>query len=417
MRDVYGNSYTYAGLKNVATQVLVPKERTQSKASIAKELSLPKDKAPAKAASAGRNAGKAVAKVADTAATVTESAADAVAKERLFANPTRPKALRAGGKRQLMESESTLADGVWAARRTSPGSTASRRARSCSSRSSRAAGSSPVRSSVASASTSEVLAPHMLFEIRPAGRGAPRIDPKPILDGWKVLEATAIYRAQGKNPFFGENARAHDRQILLMSKEALAQRVLANPRIEVYSCGRRDIEAGIVDRRALAVLEFLASSGLKPTVTSLRCGHGFYTTSGNVSAHSSGNAIDIAKINGISIMGNQGAGSITDITVRRLLTLQGIMKPAQIITLMTYEGAANTLAMGDHADHIHVGFRPQFDPTTKAGRLAQSVLKPSQWIKLIDRLGQIDNPTVAVAPSKYAIKASGGRASSAHVAE
>ena len=85
----------------------------------------------------------------------------------------------------------------------------------------------------------------MLFEIRPAGRGAPRIDPKPILDGWKVLEATAIYRAQGKNPFFGEDAQgATIGQILLMSKEALAQRVLANPRIEVYSCGRRDIAAG-----------------------------------------------------------------------------------------------------------------------------------------------------------------------------
>ena len=42
-------------------------------------------------------------------------------------------------------------------------------------------------------------APHLLFEIRPAGRGAPRIDPKPILDGWKLLESTAIYRAKGKN--------------------------------------------------------------------------------------------------------------------------------------------------------------------------------------------------------------------------
>jgi soluble lytic murein transglycosylase-like protein len=417
LRDAYGNSYTYAGLKKVATKVLVPKAKTQSKSSIAKELSLPKDKAPSKAASAGRNVGKAVKKVADTAATVTESAADAVAKERLFANPTRPKALRAGGKRQLMESESTLADGISSSsyfsgvyglkkddvvlkplvkgRRVIAGTVLGRIGR-----------------------TSDLLAPHTLFEIRPAGRGAPRIDPKPILDGWKVLEATAIYRAQGKNPFFGENAQgATIGQILLMSKEALAQRVLANPRIEIYSCGRRDIEAGIVDRRALAVLEFLASSGLKPTVTSLQCGHGFYTTGGNISAHSSGNAIDIAKINGIAILGNQGAGSITDITVRRLLTLQGIMKPAQIITLMTYDGAANTLAMADHADHIHVGFRPQFDPTTKAGRLAQSVLKPSQWIKLIDRLGQIDNPTVAVKPSKYAIKASTGRASSAHVAE
>ena len=46
----------------------------------------------------------------------------------------------------------------------------------------------------------------MLFEIRPAGRGAPRIDPKPILDGWKLLESTAIYRAAGKNPFFGPDA-------------------------------------------------------------------------------------------------------------------------------------------------------------------------------------------------------------------
>ena len=71
-------------------------------------------------------------------------------------------------------------------------------------------------------------------------------------------------------------------------------------------------------------------------------------------------------------MGNQGAGSITDIAVRRLLTLQGTMKPAQIITLMKYEGADNTLAMGDHADHIHVGFRPQFDPTTQ-GRQAHRV--------------------------------------------
>ena len=38
----------------------------------------------------------------------------------------------------------------------------------------------------------------MLFEVRPAGRGAPRVDPKPILDGWKLLDSTAIYRAAKK---------------------------------------------------------------------------------------------------------------------------------------------------------------------------------------------------------------------------
>ncbi len=44
------------------------------------------------------------------------------------------------------------------------------------------------------------IAAHLLFEIRPAGRGAPRIDPKPILDGWKLLESTAIYRAAARTP-------------------------------------------------------------------------------------------------------------------------------------------------------------------------------------------------------------------------
>ena len=35
----------------------------------------------------------------------------------------------------------------------------------------------------------------------PRARHSPKIDPKPILDGWKLLEETAIYRAAGKDPF------------------------------------------------------------------------------------------------------------------------------------------------------------------------------------------------------------------------
>ena len=71
--------------------------------------------------------------------------------------------------------------------------------------------------------------PHINFSIRPAGRGAPRIDPKPILDGWKLLEATAIYRAKGKNPFAAKLSGAG---VLLLSKEALQRRVLADERLE-----------------------------------------------------------------------------------------------------------------------------------------------------------------------------------------
>jgi hypothetical protein len=253
--------------------------------------------------------------------------------------------------------------------------------------------------------TRGTVATHLRFEIRPAGRGAPRIDPKPILDGWRLLESTAIYRAQGRNALIGPgSSQASIGQILLMSKAALAQRVLANPRIEIYSCGRRDIAAGGVDRRVLATLEFLAAGGLRPTVTSLHCGHGYYTAGGNVSAHSAGSAVDIAKINGTPILGNQGAGSITDVTIRRLLTLQGTVKPSQIISLMSYDGTDNTLAMGDHADHIHVGFRPQYQAGTPGSTRLGAVLKPSQWVKLVDRLGRITNPIVSAKASKHAIR-------------
>ncbi|MDP2713000.1 MAG: lytic murein transglycosylase [Solirubrobacteraceae bacterium] len=416
LRDVYGNTYTYGGLKKIASQVPVPKDKTQSKESIAKELALPKaDAAPSEPASA-RGAAASNGKAAAEEPVAEAEDAPSVVKERLFANPTRPNALSAGGKEQILESESELGAGSSV---KSYFTGVFRADRDDVVLKSLVPGRRVIAGTILGrvGKTSSTIAPHMLFEIRPAGRGAPRIDPKPILDGWKLLESTAIYRAQGKNPFFGESSQgATIGQILLMSKDTLIQRVLANPRIDVYSCGRSDIKAGVVDRRVLAALEFLAASGLKPTVTSLRCGHGLYTSSGNVSAHSSGNAVDIAKLNGIPIMGNQGAGSITDIAVRRLLTLQGTMKPAQIITLMNYEGATNTLAMDDHADHIHLGFRPQFDPTNKDNKLVESVLKPSQWIKLIDRLGQIDNPTVQLAPSKYAIK-TGGRASVAHKGE
>ena len=113
----------------------------------------------------------------------------------------------------------------------------------------------------------------------------------------------------------------------------------------------------------------------------------------------------------------QGPGSITDITIQSLLKLQGTMKPSQIISLMTFDGADNTFAMGDHDDHIHVGFTPLYDADSALGRQLDAVLKPGQWIKLIDRLGEIDNPTVPVKPSKHAITVAPDRASEAHRGE
>jgi hypothetical protein len=244
--------------------------------------------------------------------------------------------------------------------------------------------------------------PSLRFEVRPAGKGAPRIDPKPILDGWKLLESTAVYRAAGSGPLAstgGDDPTVG--QLLLMSKEDLQRRVLEDERIKIYSCGRRDVQAGLIDRRVLATIVFLTANGLEPTITSLRCGHSVLTASGNVSAHSTGNGVDIAAVNGEVISpATQGAGTITDTTIRKLLTLQGTLAPNQIISLMKYPNAPTTLAMADHHDHIHVGFPPDSGPATES-----SVLKPGQWSKLIDRLGSIENPTVSAEPSRYALDA------------
>jgi hypothetical protein len=244
--------------------------------------------------------------------------------------------------------------------------------------------------------------PHINFSIRPAGRGAPRIDPKPILDGWKLLEATAIYRAKGKNPF---NTELSGAGVLLLSKEALIRRVLADQHLSIYDCGRTDIASGQIDRRVLAMLEYLVSKGFEMTVTSLKCGHGIMTASGYVSEHSTGDAVDIPVINEVPVTGNQGPGTLTDELIRTVLQLQGTMHPHQVISLEDLPGPTS-FALSDHYDHVHVGFQPEAGPF---GGQMDAILKPKQWLRLTDRLGKIENPEVPTSPSPYAVPDKAGK--------
>jgi murein DD-endopeptidase MepM/ murein hydrolase activator NlpD len=427
LEDVYGNTYTYAHLKKVAAAYAVPKRQKVSKAQVAKELDLPrKDPKPTQAASAGtqpsakgaatkRSSQEVGSQPAAKKVTVVGTTQVNVAKERAFANPSRPASYTKGGEEQLLNREFQSGSSQYRAEFTKVLGLGSKDVEIKRLK----VGAKVVAGTILGrvGKTQKHVAPHLLFEVRPAGKGSPRIDPKPILDGWKLLESTAIYRAAGKNPFFGPDAKNPSiGQVLLMSKESLQRRVLTDSRISIYGCGRRDVRAGNIDRRVLATLEFLSASGLKPTVSALECGHSLMTASGNVSEHSSGSAVDIAAINGIPVLGHQGEGSITDMTIRRLLTLQGTMKPHQIISLMTFDGADNTLALPDHADHIHLGFRPLYGSDSKLGRQLNSALKPKQWIKLINRLGQIDNPKVLTSPSQYSIDVP-KRASDAHKGE
>jgi len=154
----------------------------------------------------------------------------------------------------------------------------------------------------------------------------------------------------------------------------------------------------------LAVLEYLVAKGYRLTITSLKCGHGYLTSSGNVSAHSYGSAVDIAAVNGIPITGHQGPGTITEAVIKDLLLLQGAMRPAQIISLMDL--GPPTFILPDHYNHIHVGYT-----FSTSGNLSQlgEMLKPEQWQRLIQRLGEIQNPKVPAKPSAAAVPTSKGK--------
>jgi Transglycosylase SLT domain/Peptidase family M23 len=413
LQDVYGNRYTYAHLGSVSRKYPVPRSlddpaaaRDEFRAANTQQKpeTLPK---PTQPASAGTQRTAPASAPAPAPAPRSAPAASAGAqKERLFADPSRP------NNRTLAEDNGQLVDKagfevfrVYFSKvlRLKPSQVKLKRLH----KGSRVIGGT-VLGKVAKLSSGpgSKLAPHLNFSLRPAGRGAPRIDPKPILDGWKLLEATAIYRAAGRNPFVSQSS-VNAGQVLLMSKETLAARVLADKDVDIYPCGRNDIQSGQIDRRVLATIEFLSVSGLHPTISSLQCGHSYLSKSGNVSEHSSGNAVDISAVNGTPILDHQGKGSITETTIQKLLTLQGAMQPHQIISLMDMGGP--TMVLPDHADHIHVGFRPLFGPNAKLGLAARKVLSNNQWDKFVNRLSEIPNPVVRTAPSKYSIKVRPGK--------
>ena len=207
--------------------------------------------------------------------------------------------------------------------------------------------------------------------------------------------------------------------MFLLSKSRLEHEVLADPGIGLSACSRREVASGAIDERALAVLAFLSRSGLKPTVGTLRCGS--YDASGYVARGHSGDAVAIVAINGVPIAGHQGAGSITDTTIRTLLTLQGQFVPARIASLMHYPGAPTTLARADHGDYVELVFVPApIHPravTARAGAAhaagagktapAQAAiageLSPAQWEQLVSRIAALPTPAVAVKPSSAAI--------------
>src|SRR5215204_6287822 len=109
LQDVYGNTYTYAHLKDVVEKYPTPKPRKVDEDAVARELRLPaRDAAPTDAASVTTESESKARKDSKTRAAAksrrrSAQSSPALAKERLFANPDRPNAAAAGGEQQLYE--------------------------------------------------------------------------------------------------------------------------------------------------------------------------------------------------------------------------------------------------------------------------------------------------------------------------
>jgi len=160
----------------------------------------------------------------------------------------------------------------------------------------------------------------------------------------------------------------------------------------------------------LATLEYLAVSGLGPAVAAMSCvrgalvgGAGFSPPGAAGVPQEGAGAFDISAVNGIRIAGHQGPGSITDTTVRKLLTLQGSLKPHEIISQIRYPGTDNTLASARHPDRIHVAFQPLYAVSSHLHGAFSASLSPTEWIQLIARLGEIPDPRVQRGPSAASI--------------
>jgi membrane-bound lytic murein transglycosylase B len=408
LRDVYGDVFTYAGMGSIASHYRKPKPPRAAASSTTSALAALTDTGEAKPklpATAGTHP-PVTLKVKTPASAAASSSAGAgesepapvqTGKVRLFAHPGNPDAVASAAAHR--KARSTSAGNVLALR----------------------VGSVVAKGTV----LGRVRTPphahdgHLSFAIRPGGDSA-TIDPRPILENWTQL-TTALHPqgASGDTDLLGATAGG----VFLMTKGELERTVLSDPGIDIYACGRQDIVSGKIDRRVLAVLEFLSRIGLKPTVSALECAHSEMTVSGYVSEHYTGDAVDISAINGIPIAGHQGAGSITDLTIRALLTLQGEFVPHQIISLMQYPGAPNTLAMPEHWNHIHIGFRPTAGEVAQSpgvaakaahsastGKAAPSpIVTPSplstaQWNQLVTRIGALPAPHVAIKPSSAAIQ-------------
>jgi hypothetical protein len=410
LRDVYGDVFTYAGLGKLAATYVLPKPSSPSTSSPVIEAASTHDPAPSQPATAGSQSPQTLQVKAvppQTPSNKGQASVQASAPEgrpagmdrvRLFAHPGNPDARAAAAVNAARKAKSTTVGGR-----------------------------APLRVGAVVASGTvlgRVSMPpgahdgHLRFAVQPAG-DSETIDPGPILANWAQLQGALHPKgAKATNPLLGATAS----DAFLLSKSALERAVLSDPGITIDTCGRHEVASGKVDKRVLAVLAFLSRSGLEPTVTAQPCNQRQFGPSSALSGTDPGGQLEISAINGTQIAGHQGPETITDLTIRALLTLPAGFAPHEINSLMRYPSSPSTHASAAYRSHIELVFRPPAATpalnaaatatqahSARTGRTAPSpivttsALSSTQWNQLMVRVAALPMPTISSKPSSAAI--------------
>lgn len=409
LRDVYGDVFTYAGLGSIATTYAPPKLTGSGEVSgvVAAGAESQRESAPAQAASSGTQSSHTLhvqtkSSEGAEAGSIEPSgeAGEGIGKVRMYAHPGSSyahaavaRARAAGtlyGERKPLKVGSVVSQGtVLGQASPGPGSTQS----------------------------------HLRFAISPSG-DAGTVQVQPVLESWRQLGA-ALHPQGARRDSGLIGATAGD--AFLLSRVELQRAVLSDPGIGLDSCTKRDIASGAVDTRVLATLVFLSRSGLKPTLGAMPCAtivKGGISLPGQAGTLPDLHSFQVTKVNGVQIAGHQGPGSITDLTIRTLLTLQGKFAPSGITSLMRYPGSPATHADSSSWRTIRVAFSAPVSgrgsttaakgaaakaasTLTSSALLAGGGLRSSQWSSLIGRIGAIPQPHVNRKRSSAAISDGG----------
>ncbi len=269
---------------------------------------------------------------------------------------------------------------------------------------------------------------HFFFAIAPAGAGP--IDPRPILAAWQALGQTQGQPRPDTEPLFGPTASdAVISEIALMTEPQLEAHLLADPDLLASTCTRSAIVTGRFDRQVLAAVDFLAASGLDPTLSPHACDRS--DRADGAFANAGARAVTLSALNGVPILGHDGADSLAAQAVSGLLTLPGAMRPARIVAPARVADVAGSHVVHGPASSIEIGFgaepqahvagrshsghatvkapRSQSATGSAAARLASKsaqsapALDTAQWRKLIDRVSLLPQPHVPNQPTSSAV--------------